>query len=85
MDTKKFARELLQWTEQLCDGDVNAAEPHLDRVYHFGASLVASKEFQALWTEQRKELLEPKVLEDLCAFLRTIAAAEAQQLAHLPH
>ena len=79
MDTGKFLIDLERWTEQLQEGDANRAERHLDQVYHLGASLVASKEFQAVWAERRQQPLGHTVLEDFCEFLRTVARAETQQ------
>lgn len=82
MDTRKFLVELERWTEHLQQGDVNRAEQHLDTVYHLGASLVASKEFQAVWAERRKTRLEPTLLEDFREFLRAVTRAEVQQRSH---
>jgi hypothetical protein len=47
MCTNKVITELGNWAHLVCNGKGELADQHLHAFYHLGASLVASKEFQA--------------------------------------
>jgi hypothetical protein len=80
MDTHKAIAELARWAGAASEGDAGAAEQHLQRFYHIGSALVASKDFQASWRARRSARLEPSQLEDVCTLLSAIAEVEASQV-----
>jgi hypothetical protein len=81
MVTGKAIAELVRWGEAAAEGDSATAERHLRQFYHLGASLVASKEFQAAWRSKWNEPLASGRLQDACNLLETIAGVESNQVA----
>ena len=80
MITNKAIAELERWATAASEGNVAAAEDHLQQFYHIGAALLAAKDFQAGWLAAHKTRLDPHQLEDTCALLSAIAEAEANQV-----
>jgi hypothetical protein len=78
--TNQAIAELGRWAVASNDGDLPAAEAHLQQFYHIGSSLLASKEFQSQWREKEGARLEPEALELLCKILTAVAAVEAGQV-----
>jgi hypothetical protein len=81
MVTGNVVEELVHWGRAVSEGNAKAAGEHLRQFYHLGATLVASKEFQAAWRVKRHKPLEPAQLDDACDLLTMIAEVEADQLA----
>jgi len=80
MVTGKAIAELVCWGQAASKGDPELSEKHLRQFYHLGASLIASKEFQAAWQSKQNEPLAPAKLQVTCDLLEMIAEVEASQV-----
>jgi len=80
MVTDRAIVELVRWGQAASEGEFEAADGHIRRFYHFGATLVASKEFQAAWQAGGHKPLSPAQLDNVCELLGVIARVEANQV-----
>ena len=81
MQLTTFVGEVQLWSKAVQAGDMATAERHLTQLYHLGASLVASKEFQGLSMDRWSRPVEQQVLENMRQFLGLVQAASAAEKA----
>jgi hypothetical protein len=80
MITNQAIEEMGHWATAAQQGRFDDAKTHVQKLYHLGASFIASHEFQNVWEKAHGERLEPPALDCFCKFLNAIAEIEANQL-----